>query len=161
VGLVLTPPRQPSPSSLSLSFSRASVSLSFSLPLSLSPLNLHVHPVNYFVSGYLQRAVNSCRADYTDRFIALVSQSNVRNAPIPTTHSPSLVLFLSSFTLPYFLALSLSLSFIIAMQRYFSHISRVCIECCVQIIWCDSLQNYKYSSKAMIIRRTFSGIIWI
>lgn len=115
VGLVLTPPRQPSPSSLSLSFSRASVSLSFSLPLSLSPLNLHVHPVNYFVSGYLQRAVNSCRADYTDRFIALVSQSNVRNAPIPTTHSPSLVLFLSSFTLPYFrvllfLCLSLSLS---------------------------------------------------
>ena len=42
---------------------------------------LDVHPVNYFVSGYLQRAVNSCRADYTDRFIALVSQSNVRNAP--------------------------------------------------------------------------------
>lgn len=44
-----------------------------------------VHPVNYFVSGYLQRAVNSCRADYTDRFIALVSQSNVRNAPPPAT----------------------------------------------------------------------------
>lgn len=46
----------------------------------------YVHPVNYFVSGYLQRAVNSYRADYTDRFIALVSQSNVRNAPIAAIH---------------------------------------------------------------------------
>lgn len=75
-----------------------SVFLSLSPPLFL-PFNPHVHPVNYFVSGYLQRAVNSCRADYTDRFIALVSQSNVCNAPIPTTHSPTLMLFLSSFAL--------------------------------------------------------------
>lgn len=99
---------------LSLSLVRPSPFLSLFL-FPFLPFNLHVHPVNYFVSGYLQRAVNSCRADYTDRFIALVSQSNVRNAPIPTTHSPSLVLFLSSFTLPYFrvllfLCLSLSLS---------------------------------------------------
>lgn len=53
--------------------------------LSPLPTTPDVHPVNYFVSGYLQRAVNSCRADYTDRFIALVSQSNVRNAPPPAT----------------------------------------------------------------------------
>lgn len=57
---------------------------------------LDVHPVNYFVSGYLQRAVNSCRADYTDRFIALVSQSNVRNAP-PHTSPPTLFRPLSVF----------------------------------------------------------------
>lgn len=56
-------------------------------PLLLSPPTPDVHPVNYFVSGYLQRAVNSCRADYTDRFIALVSQSNVRNAPLLATHA--------------------------------------------------------------------------
>lgn len=98
--------------SLFLSCVRLPFFLSPSFPF---PFNLHVHPVNYFVSGYLQRAVNSCRADYTDRFIALVSQSNVRNAPIPTTHSPSLMLFLFSFTPPYFRVLlflrpSLSLS---------------------------------------------------
>lgn len=59
---------------------------SFLPPCSLvnlsSPLPPYFIPLNYFVSGYLQRAVNSCRADYTDRFIALVSQSNVRNASI-------------------------------------------------------------------------------
>lgn len=72
-------------------------------PLSLTLLlDPHVHPVNYFVSGYLQRAVNSCRADYTDRFIALVSQSNVCNAPIPATHPPTVMLFLSSFALSVF-----------------------------------------------------------
>lgn len=72
--------------SLFLSLSWAPFSPFLPLPLFL-PFNPHVHPVNYFVSGYLQRAVNSCRADYTDRFIALVSQSNVCNAPIPTTLS--------------------------------------------------------------------------
>lgn len=71
---------------------RYTVRLRLSIPpnrLALSPppyATSNVHPVNYFVSGYLQRAVNSCRADYTDRFIALVSQSNVRNAPPPATH---------------------------------------------------------------------------
>lgn len=68
--------------------------LSLSSPAASHPLapftpcaTSNTHPVNYFVSGYLQRAVNSCRADYTDRFIALVSQSNVRNAPLPATHA--------------------------------------------------------------------------
>lgn len=55
------------------------------LPPLRAQFALHIHPVNYFVSGYSQRAVNSCRADYTDRFIALVSQSNVRNASIAST----------------------------------------------------------------------------
>lgn len=65
-------------------------------PASLSHLSFgalsppHVHPVNYFVSGYLQRAVNSCRADYTDRFIALVSQSNVCNARVASLSVSSL-----------------------------------------------------------------------
>lgn len=75
--------------------------------------------MNYFVSGYLQRAVNSCRADYTDRFIALVSQSNVRNAPIPTTHSPSFLPFqpysVSIFVL--FLSLLLFLSFSLSLPH--------------------------------------------
>lgn len=66
----------------------------------LSPHStLRVHPVNYFVSGYLQRAVNSCRADYTDRFIALVSQSNVRNAPPAATHARP-VAFQASLSFP-------------------------------------------------------------
>jgi len=114
-------PYTPAPNqSISLSWTPFSPFLP--LPLFL-PLNPHVHPVNYFVSGYLQRAVNSCRADYTDRFIALVSQSNVCNAPIPTTHSLSLMLFLSSFVLSVFSRLFLWLLRVVA---YFSHISNVC-----------------------------------
>lgn len=107
IGSILTPPRQLSPSH-SVPLSRALFSPFLPRPL-FRPFNPHVHPVNYFVSGYLQRAVNSCRADYTDRFIALVSQSNVCNAPIPTTHSPFFVLFLSSFALSVFSRLFLRL----------------------------------------------------
>lgn len=99
-----------------------SVFLSLSPPLFL-PFNPHVHPVNYFVSGYLQRAVNSCRADYTDRFIALVSQSNVCNAPIPTTHSPTLMLFLSSFALSVFSRLFLWL--LRSRCLFLSHLERL------------------------------------
>lgn len=99
-----------------------SVFLSLPLPLFL-PFNPHVHPVNYFVSGYLQRAVNSCRADYTDRFIALVSQSNVCNAPIPTTHSPTLMLFLSSFALSVFSHLFLWL--LRSRCLFLSHLERL------------------------------------
>ena len=96
-------------------------------PASLSHLSYrapapHVHPVNYFVSGYLQRAVNSCRADYTDRFIALVSQSNVCNVRVAATAS----LYFCLLHRPRFLAYSLPRQPLFLYPGPYNHPCEVC-----------------------------------
>lgn len=127
-------PYTPAPTP-SLSFSWAPFSPFLPLPLFL-PFNPHVHPVNYFVSGYRQRAVNSCRADYTDRFIALVSQSNVCNAPIPYTLLPSCYSF-PALRCWYF---HVSFSGCYDLRCYFSHFECLRKTLVFQIAWCNSVQ---------------------